>query len=217
MFGSFSFPSIHELIILLPVVIISLTIHEFSHAWAAHRLGDDTAKSMGRLTLNPIPHIDVIGLLAITFIHFGWAKPVPVDPYNLRGDPKRGFMLVSLAGPVSNLLLAPIAALVFNLYAYLIMAGLLPYNSTILEFLLQLVWINIALAILNLLPIPPLDGSRILAGVLPGNFVQSLETYGAVLILGLAIFGVFSKILAPLVQFITELMLPFLDQFFYFV
>jgi len=143
--------------------MVSGGIHEFAHAWAAYKLGDDTAEQMGRLTLNPIPHIDPIGLLMLIIsaamgFGFGWLKPVPVNPYNLR-NPKRDMMLISLAGPVSNIIQAALFAGIFWL--------VIRYMPTS-EPVIRLVWIfgflNMILAAFNLLPIGPLDGAKIVAG-----------------------------------------------------
>ena len=153
-------------------VLITLPIHELAHGYIAYKLGDPTAKNLGRLTLNPIKHLDPVGAICLVFLRFGWAKPVPIDPRNLK-NPKRDFALVALAGPVINVIIAflslPIWLLVRNLYVatYLNGAFLTRFLMLSLNFLSAFHYINLGLAIFNLLPIPPLDGSRILCALLP--------------------------------------------------
>lgn len=154
-------------------------------------MGDPTARQMGRLTLNPIPHIDLMGLLVMvgSGFRFGWAKPVPVNPFNFR-DWRRGTFLVSLAGPVSNLLLAAVAAVIFRLLPLL---GLTPSSANAaFNFVYYMVSINCILAFFNLIPLPPLDGSHLLIAVLPPryeNFVSSLERYGPMILIAVVVSG----------------------------
>ncbi|KAF1086491.1 Peptidase family M50 [Sporotomaculum syntrophicum] len=197
----FDLPSLSELLLLLPVILISLTFHEFAHGWVAYRLGDNTARNQGRLTLNPLAHIDPVGFLMMILFKFGWAKPVPVNPYNLRTDPERGMLLVSLAGPTANMLVALAASLILGL-------GL--FNAGYIDYLLYLTMqINVILAIFNLIPVPPLDGSKILAGLLPGQsqFIYSMETYGIIILMLLLFTGLLGKILWPLVSFVINILL----------
>lgn len=183
--------SLEHIIIALPILLFSVTFHEFSHAWTAERMGDPTARQMGRLTLNPIPHIDLMGLLVMvgSGFRFGWAKPVPVNPFNFR-DWRRGTFLVSLAGPVSNLLLAAVAAVIFRLLPLL---GLTPSSANAaFNFVYYMVSINCILAFFNLIPLPPLDGSHLLIAVLPPryeNFVSSLERYGPMILIAVVVSG----------------------------
>lgn len=146
-------------------LLTAVSIHEFSHAWTADYLGDPTARLQGRLTLNPLAHLDLLGTLALFIAHIGWGKPVPVDPYNLE-NPKRDNMLISLAGPVSNLLLA--------LFLSLLGKFLL---SQFFFIFIPFITLNVGLAIFNLLPIPPLDGSKILFGILPSNMAYEYEKF----------------------------------------
>jgi Zn-dependent protease len=188
-------------------LVVALTVHEFFHALAADRLGDPTPRSKGRLTLNPLVHLDPIGTIMLFFAHFGWGKPVPIDPYNF-SHPRRDELIVSLAGPASNLLLAILTALIINLA---------PQNSFIFSSLGNFIYINIALGIFNLIPIPPLDGSRILINLLPvdqsSQWEEALNSYGPFLLVILLFFPVggstiLSTILLPITNFILRLLLP---------
>ena len=175
----------------LPILFFSLTVHEFSHAWMANRLGDPTAKHMGRLTLNPLVHFDLMGLLMMVAsgFRFGWAKPVPINPANFR-DWRRGMFLVSIAGPVSNLMLAAATSVVFHAVAYTPLGAA---DATVLyRFLYSMIFINCALAFFNLIPLPPLDGSKVLISLLPPHMevlAESLERYGPMILLAIIAFG----------------------------
>ncbi len=153
----------------IPAILIALTIHELAHGWVALKLGDTTARDAGRLTLNPLSHLDLFGTLMLLFGPFGWAKPVPVNGYNLK-NPKRDLLYISLAGPVSNIVLAILFGVLTHLTASFA-PGL--FNIPFVAFFLQLsVLINIGLAFFNLLPIPPLDGSKVAAGLLPNSYLR---------------------------------------------
>jgi Zn-dependent protease len=164
-------------------ILIALTFHEFSHALVANFLGDQTAKRMGRLSLNPLVHLDPIGFLALVLIGFGWGKPVPYNPYNLR-YPKWGSTLVAAAGPVSNLVMIVIFGLVFKF-----VHPFLPLDNLLLAFLELLIQLNLILCLFNLIPVPPLDGSKFLLSALaaPEHYKTRffLETRGPLLLLGL--------------------------------
>jgi len=158
-------------ILMIPVLLISLTFHEFSHGYIAYRLGDNTAKDAGRLTLNPLKHLDPIGTLMMFVARIGWAKPVPVNPSFFRNR-KMGMMLTSIAGPLSNLVMAfmsafPLQVVFFTSYRTINTGTGAAYY--LFQFLLLLFYINVNLAIFNLFPIPPLDGSKILSAVLPAD------------------------------------------------
>ncbi|MBQ7315010.1 MAG: site-2 protease family protein [Clostridia bacterium] len=152
--------------------LIVLTVHEFSHAYAADKLGDPTAKNLGRLTLNPLKHLDIVGMLSMVFFHIGWAKPVPINARNLK-KPKRDFALTALAGPLSNLICAFFAALLYlvawRIYVTSTFTSAFVENLALYSVLFLLVFhqINLGIAVFNLIPVPPLDGSRILHLVLP--------------------------------------------------
>ncbi|MFH0783276.1 MAG: site-2 protease family protein [Pseudomonadota bacterium] len=204
----------NQLIILAPPLLFALTMHEFAHGFIAYRLGDPTAKMAGRLTLNPLKHLDPIGTIAFFFIKFGWAKPVPVNAGYFR-NPKQDMLWVALAGPATNLGLAVISA-IFTKGIWLL-ASMLPYSPAAEAILLPLgamlvasVWINLVLAIFNFLPIPPLDGGRILAGLLPDRLADSyrqLERYGFIIVLILAFSGLLSKAVLPIISFVNNLLL----------
>ncbi|MEA3338362.1 MAG: site-2 protease family protein, partial [Chloroflexota bacterium] len=172
--------SLDRIITLAIIFLTSVPIHEWAHAWAAYRLGDDTAALRGRLTINPLAHLDPVGTLALVFFGYGWGKPVPVSPYRLRGNQRASWALVSAAGPFSNLVLAMLAAIPFRLGWLNLYAGSV---STInLEgILIQFILINLSLMLFNLIPIPPLDGSRILGWLLPprwAGMMDRIEQYG---------------------------------------
>ena len=167
--------------------MFALSFHEFAHAWMASKCGDDTAARMGRLTLNPIAHLDVMGSMMILFVGFGWAKPVPVDSRNLR-DPRKDMMKVAAAGPISNLLLAMLAGMVWRLLGG---TGLFS-NSNFPVLIFYFTQINIALAVFNLIPGSPLDGSQIFSGYLMKTNPQlawKIQSYGPQVLFGLILFG----------------------------
>ncbi len=203
-----------QLLIIGPPLLLALTIHEFAHGLVAFHFGDPTARNAGRLTMNPLKHLDPVGTLAFFFIKFGWAKPVPVNPVYFR-DPKRGMLWVALAGPASNLLLALAFAALAKLLALLAMvlpysaiaeAILVPFNGMVVAG----VWINLVLGVINLLPIPPLDGGRIVIGLLPDRLAtifMGLERYGFIVLLILALSGMLGKIVLPIIRFAHRLLL----------
>jgi Zn-dependent protease len=170
-------------------LIIAFTIHECAHAWTANRLGDSTARYMGRLTLNPRPHIDPLGMILGIIYGIGWAKPTPVNPYRLRYGPVAGMALVSLAGPLSNLGMALLFAAIWRLAAPVLSVfgangKLIP---TPVDLLYTLVFLNLLLLIFNLIPIPPLDGFSVLSALVPRTWayqLQRIEPYGPMILLG---------------------------------
>ena len=200
-------------------VLFSIVVHEVSHGWMAYRLGDDTAKRMGRLTLNPLPHIDPMGTVFLPLIMiimggpvFGWAKPVPFNPYNFNRNvnARNGAMWVALAGPGSNLAVAFISSFIF-VAVQKFFSGLpsIVYFS-ITQLAQALIFINLVLASLNLIPIPPLDGSKILMRFLPSRldpYFSMLERYGFLILIVLLATGVFSKLIWVPVKFLYSLFL----------
>ena len=191
------------LVLLIPVLLFALVFHEFSHGWVANKLGDPTAKNQGRLTLNPLAHLDPFGSLMILFVGFGWAKPVPVDSRYL-ANPRKDMMKIAFAGPASNLLLALIGGLIIRLTGYV---------DTFTSMLILFTQINISLAVFNMIPIPPLDGSQIFSGIMiqrNPQLVMQLQMYGPQILMGLILFGMFSG-----VSIIWAFMSPFVNFFMF--
>jgi Zn-dependent protease len=175
-----------RIITLIPGFVLGLTLHEFSHALVAVRLGDPTARQLGRLSLNPLRHLDLFGSLMLILAGFGWAKPIPVDARYLR-SPRRDMAMIALAGPLSNLVLAVVLAMMLRL---VLAAGGTSSSSVLILLLVQAVWINLVLAVFNLIPLPPLDGSRIVAGVVPEQWnrgYDQLERFGPMILLALVL------------------------------
>ena len=166
------------MILMTPVILFSLTVHEYSHGRMALRLGDDTAQRLGRLSFNPMRHLDILGVLFFYFVGFGWAKPVPVDPRNFE-HPRRDMMYVAIAGPLSNIALAVGCSFFIRLIS--------PEFSYLFVILAYGIWINVALAVFNMLPMYPLDGSSVLKGMVSQKIAEgmtNLDRFGAFLILG---------------------------------
>jgi len=194
----FSVDGLIQLLYFLPIFLITITVHECAHGYAAYKMGDPTAKMMGRLTLNPLKHMDPFGFIMLMIIGFGWAKPVMINPRNFR-NPKRGMAISSLAGPASNILMAMLGAVILGLLNYVGKANGIVYldlkslsfyagasgNSSVfmmaLTFFYQFMTMNTYFAVFNLIPIPPLDGSRIATYFLPpklGYYYNYVERYG---------------------------------------
>ena len=200
--------NILEKLYLVPVILLSLSFHEFSHAYASYKLGDPTAKDAGRITLNPLKHLDILGSIMLLLTRFGWAKPVPINPLYYK-DREKGTMLVSFAGPLSNIILAFLASfpMVFLAYKNGYYIGLIPrFNIEAILFNLSYYFylININLAVFNILPVPPLDGSKILVGILPAKEYYRLLYYerytGLIFMVLLFVFPqVLERILGPLI------------------
>jgi len=190
------------LLLLVPVLLFALCFHEFAHAWVAYKLGDPTAKHSGRLTLNPLAHLDPMGSLMILFVGFGWAKPVPVDVRYLQ-NPRTDMMKVAFAGPAANLFLAFITGILCrnidlsaNKIIRIINFSSNGSASNLEEILSYFLFINLALAVFNMIPIPPLDGSQIFSGLMvrkkPG-LVMKLQMYGPQILFGLILIGYFTN------------------------
>lgn len=210
MFDIFSKEGLITFLYTLPALVLSLSIHEYAHAWVAYKLGDISQKIRGRLTLNPLAHIDPIGFIAIMLIGVGWGKPVTVDDRNFK-DSRKGMMLTSLAGPASNLLLAILVTIILKL---LMVFGVLNtmVNSNvggiILNMLLYVIQFNIVFGIFNLIPLPPLDGSKVLAYFLPQRargFMYTLERYSFIIILIIYFTNLTSYIITPGYNLILKL------------
>jgi Zn-dependent protease len=201
----FTMPRLAELVLSIPAVLWAITFHEFCHGYAAYRLGDPTAMQSGRLTLNPLAHLDPLGALMLLIARFGWARPVPIDPRYFR-NPARDMVLVSLAGAAGNLATAFGVGLLMR-----ILPNWVLMNAAALNFLVLMVFINLGLAVFNLLPIPPLDGSKILYVFLPPRWMKGfyfLEQYGMLILMILVIFGTVQRVMSPIVLFIASLALP---------
>ena len=195
----------------IPVLIISLVLHEISHGFAAYLMGDKTAKSSGRLSLNPLNHIDWLGFLFLLIAGIGWAKPVPVNMMQFK-DPKKGMAVTALAGPLMNILLTFISLLFYAL------GKVYNFNEYIMLFLYIFFYYNAVLALFNLLPIPPLDGSKVLFAFLPDKYYIKLmqyENYGMLLIFALSFFNITSNIIGNgvdnLLNTLWQLVIKLLD------
>ncbi|MBF0530552.1 MAG: site-2 protease family protein [Deltaproteobacteria bacterium] len=195
-------------ILALPI-LLAVTVHEVAHGWMAFKLGDDTAKQAGRLTLNPIKHLDLVGTLAFFLTQMvGWAKPVPVNPNNLR-HPRQDMIWVAAAGPLANFIMAVIFALLFRLLVA--SPSLIPFLRVPLARIAAAgVMINLGLAIFNILPIPLLDGSSILSGLLPENMrrgYEQINRYGFIILLLLIISGLVDRLISPIISFLAVALL----------
>ena len=198
-----------DMLTMLPGILIALTFHEFAHGLAAYAMGDDTAKNAGRLSLDPMKHIDPIGFIMLFIMRFGWAKPVPINENNFRHE-RLGLFFVSIAGITMNLILALIFQLILFFTADIVQL------SAYVDVMSGIVWINIMLAAFNLLPIPPLDGSKIIYTFLPRNLrftFYKYESYGSIILIILLLTGGISLLLNPvisaLISFLNSIILLF--------
>ena len=198
-----------DMLTMLPGILIALTFHEFAHGLAAYAMGDDTAKNAGRLSLDPMKHIDPIGFIMLFIMRFGWAKPVPINENNFKHE-RLGLFFVSIAGITMNLILALIFQLILFFTADIVQL------SAYVDAMRGIVWINIMLAAFNLLPIPPLDGSKIIYTFLPRNLrftFYKYESYGSIILIILLLTGGISLLLNPvisaLISFLNSIILLF--------
>lgn len=192
----FSNMSLSELVQNFLVLFVAITVHEYAHGMIAYKLGDPTAKAMGRLTLNPLAHLDPLGALMLLFCRFGWAKPVPINPYYF-DDQKKGTIMVSIAGPLSNLTVAFIVATIYP-FLFMVSPSLFSGGTFLGELFLVCIITNVNFAVFNLIPFPPLDGSKILFSILPYrayNQLLAYERYGTIVLLVLSFSGLLSRIL----------------------
>ena len=198
-------------LIAFAVVLASLTVHECAHAWTADKLGDPTARLLGRVSLNPIVHLDLLGTVVLPLVAIfsnlpilGWAKPVPVNITRL-GHPKRDFMLVAAAGPASNIAMACLAAVAFRAAGGIAELG----DPGMARLMFMAVQINVMLAVFNMLPIPPLDGGNVLAGLLPdrmGGLLQGLRAYGFIVLYALILTGILERLMRPPTESLMRLL-----------
>ena len=203
-----------QIAIQFAVLILSLSVHEAAHAWSAERLGDRTARLLGRVTLNPASHVDPIGTLLFPLIAMvtgapllGWAKPVPVNTHQLGRQWKEKFMAIAAAGPASNLVLAAIAAVLIRL----LYGAEFRDGGTPAWVLVEMLQLNVLLAVFNMVPLPPLDGGNVLAGLLRGStatFFESIRPYGFLILYGLMFSGILSQLIIPPVRMILLALLP---------
>jgi len=191
-------------------ILLAVTVHELAHGWVADKLGDPTARLAGRLTLNPFKHLDPIGTLVFVITRMvGWAKPVPVNPYNLR-NPQRDMIWVAAAGPAANILLASGFALIYHIFNNWLDFSVGPVTTPVVAVAQLGVYINLGLATFNILPIPPLDGSNILMGILPRNLAiqyERITPYGFIILLILIFTNLVSTVLFPIINTMADLLL----------
>lgn len=193
--------SLAQTITLIPGIIIAMSFHEFAHAYVAHLMGDDTAKRAGRLTLDPISHINPLGFMMLLIGGFGWAKPVPINENNFRNR-KLGVFLVSIAGVTMNIIIATLTLIIISLTQNVFS------SPQYYEVMNSIVWLNIAFASFNLLPIPPLDGSKILAAILPANkryILYRFENYGFIIMIILIMTGALNYLLYPVINVVLKI------------
>ena len=209
-----------QYLLCIPAALISLSVHEYCHGYAAYRMGDPTARSLGRLTLNPLSHLDPIGTVCMVFFGFGWAKPVPINPRYFR-DPRKGMALTAAAGPLSNLILAILGALLYLLTVLLAKAVFPLIASDIAYYFFEFLGIfflvfhtlNLSLFVFNLIPLPPLDGSRILYAFLPPRLYFGMMKYERAIHMALLIalaFGAFTGLIESFVSLLSSLIFKLL-------
>src|SRR5712692_11021168 len=204
---------LQRLVLQLPALLISVTVHELAHALVADRLGDPTARRLGRITLNPLPHIDPLGALAFVIAGFGWAKPVPVNAANL-GHPRRDMAWVAAAGPLSNFLVAFLALAALRVAASSGLVG--ARDDVVAQVLLFIYYFNIGIGVFNLIPLPPLDGGHFLPFLLPARaagLVRGVEQYGAIILLLLVFSGATRWIVGPLFRWVDQFMTALVRSF----
>lgn len=215
MFNIFSKDGLISFLYTLPALLFCLSVHEFAHAYTAYKLGDRTQKAMGRLTLNPFSHIDIVGFICIALFGFGWGKPVMIDDRNFKNK-AAGNALTAFAGPCSNIIMAILFTITLKIL--LITGVILPtinsvVGSIILNMLILTIQFNVVFAIFNLIPIPPFDGSRILYFFLPAKgreYMYKIEQYSFVIVLVILVTGIGSKLVSPIVNFVLGLLSKFI-------
>ncbi|WP_026475909.1 site-2 protease family protein [Alkaliphilus transvaalensis] len=197
---------LERIILTVPAVLMAITLHEFAHGYSAYLMGDPTAKERGRLSLNPLAHLDPFGFILLLVAGFGWAKPVPINAYYFKKR-RLGIFIVSIAGVVTNFILATLLTIALGLQA-----TYYP-NGMISDMITYGIWINLVLGVFNLFPIPPLDGSKIILSILPNNlayYFHKIEKYSYVILIALIFFGAINKVLFPVTQFLLSLLVRFI-------
>lgn len=194
------FQNIGQIFAGIPAILVAITFHEYAHGKTAALLGDSTPEAQGRLSLNPLRHLDPLGALMLLLVGFGWAKPVQVNPYYFKTDRRKGMFYVALAGPLMNLVLAYLSAVALRIFPPINIIGL---------FFFYLLWYNTMLAVFNLIPLPPLDGSKILSGLLSPRYLSTyykIESYGPFILILLLATGILNQILQPIVRAVLSVL-----------
>ncbi|MBP9483231.1 MAG: site-2 protease family protein [Negativicutes bacterium] len=205
----FALPSVEKIIYMLPAFVIAISCHEFAHAWVANQYGDPTAKNHGRLTLNPLSHFDLFGFFLFVFVGLGWAKGVPVNSYNFKGNRRVAMIAVSLAGVTVNFMLAILALIIQCLLVLGVQSGIVAsgISTPLITVFHWMFTYNVIFGVFNLLPIPPLDGSKVLAALLPGEFedkIAAVDRFGFLILFGLLWIGWLDKVLWPLIDKVSS-------------
>lgn len=204
----FDFTDLLDILLSVVPALICITLHELSHGYVAYRLGDDTAKRAGRLTLNPIKHLDIMGLIMMVIFRVGWAKPVPVNMYKFK-NPKRGMAITALAGPVSNILIAVVFLFLYGLLLIPLSAGAV--GQYLLRMMKLTAYISVGLGIFNLIPVPPLDGSKVLFSLMSDESYYKLmryERYGTIAMVLLVATGILGRPLSAAIQWLYTALIP---------
>lgn len=204
----FDFTNLLDILLSVVPALICITLHELSHGYVAYRLGDDTAKKAGRLTLNPIKHLDIMGLIMMVIFRVGWAKPVPVNMYKFK-NPKRGMAITALAGPVSNILIAVVFLFLYGLLLIPLSAGAV--GQYLLRMMKLTAYISVGLGIFNLIPVPPLDGSKVLFSLMSDESYYKLmryERYGTIAMVLLVATGIIGRPLSAAIQWLYTALIP---------
>lgn len=204
----FDFTNLLDILLSVVPALICITLHELSHGYVAYKLGDDTAKRAGRLTLNPIKHLDIMGLIMMVIFRVGWAKPVPVNMYKFK-NPKRGMAITALAGPVSNILIAVVFLFLYGLLLIPLSAGAV--GQYLLRMMKLTAYISVGLGIFNLIPVPPLDGSKVLFSLMSDESYYKLmryERYGTIAMLLLVATGILGRPLSAAIQWLYTALIP---------
>ncbi len=204
----FDFTNLLDILLSVVPALICITLHELSHGYVAYRLGDDTAKRAGRLTLNPIKHLDIMGLIMMVIFRVGWAKPVPVNMYKFK-NPKRGMAITALAGPVSNILIAVVFLFLYGLLIIPLSAGAV--GQYLLRMMKLTAYISVGLGIFNLIPVPPLDGSKVLFSLMSDESYYKLmryERYGTIAMVLLVATGILGRPLSAAIQWLYTALIP---------